>query len=53
MIRSAKKRGYVTHDELNQILPPEEFSPEQIQDVLGQLSKAGITLVQTAPKARG
>jgi hypothetical protein len=26
MIKLAKKRGYVTHDELNMVLPPEEFS---------------------------
>jgi RNA polymerase primary sigma factor len=48
MVRFAKKRGYVTHDELNQIVPPEEFSPEQIQDVFGQLAEASITVVQTS-----
>jgi RNA polymerase primary sigma factor len=52
IIKLAKKRGYVTHDELNRILRSGEFSLQQIQDVLGQLSEVGITLAQTAPTAR-
>jgi RNA polymerase primary sigma factor len=52
IIKLAKKRGYVTHDELNRVLRSGEFSLQQIQDVLGQLSKVGITLAQTAPKVR-
>src|SRR3712207_2650865 len=44
MIKLAKKRGYVTYDELNEVLPSEEFSSEQIEDVLGQLSEMGITV---------
>src|SRR3954466_2750590 len=35
MIKAAKKRGYVTYDQLNDVLPSEEFSSEQIEDVLG------------------
>jgi hypothetical protein len=42
----AKKRGYVTYGELNKVLPSEKFSPEQIQDVLDQLSEMGITAVE-------
>ena len=45
MIKLAKKRGYVTYDELNEVLPSEEFSSEQIEDVLGQLSEQGINVV--------
>ena len=45
MIKTAKKRGYVTHDELNAVLPSEEFSSEQIEDVLAQLSEMGINVV--------
>jgi hypothetical protein len=48
MIKLAKKRGYVTHDELDQILPPDVFSPEQIEDVLEQLSEMGIQVVEAA-----
>ncbi|WP_457093296.1 RNA polymerase sigma factor RpoD [Microvirga sp. P5_D2] len=46
MIKLAKKRGYVTYDELNEVLPPEEFNSEQIEDVLGQLSEMGINVVE-------
>jgi len=45
MVKTAKKRGYVTHDELNAVLPSEEFSSEQIEDVLAQLSEMGINVV--------
>ncbi len=41
MIKLAKKRGYVTYDELNEVLPSEEFSSEQIEDVLGHAQRAG------------
>ncbi len=44
MIRIATRRGYVTYDELDEVLPPEELTVEQIEDVLGQLSKMGITV---------
>ncbi|HVL72022.1 MAG TPA: RNA polymerase sigma factor RpoD [Beijerinckiaceae bacterium] len=46
MIKLAKKRGYVTYDELNEVLPSEEFTSEQIEDVLGQLSEMGINVVE-------
>ena len=52
MIKSARKRGYVTYDELNDVLPSEEFSSEQIEDVLGQLSEMGINVVE-AERGRG
>ncbi|MEQ8435228.1 MAG: RNA polymerase sigma factor RpoD [Oceanicaulis sp.] len=45
MIKTAQKRGYVTHDELNKVLPSEEFNSEQIEDILAQLSEKGITVV--------
>jgi RNA polymerase primary sigma factor len=47
MIKTAKKRGYVTHDELNKVLPSEEFSSEKIEDILSQLSEIGITVVDS------
>ncbi|QRE72322.1 RNA polymerase sigma factor RpoD [Methylobacterium aquaticum] len=46
MIKLAKKRGYVTYDELNEVLPQEEFTSEQIEDVLGQLSELGVNVVE-------
>src|SRR5215207_4348153 len=42
MIKLGKKRGYVTYDELDEVLAFEEFSLEQIEDVLDQLSEMGI-----------
>ena len=47
MIKIAKKRGYVTYDEVIEILPTEEFSSEQIEDILGQLSEHGINVVES------
>ncbi|MFO1016863.1 MAG: RNA polymerase sigma factor RpoD [Hyphomonadaceae bacterium] len=45
MIKAAKTRGFVTHEELNKVLPSEEFSSEQIEDVMSQLSEMGINVV--------
>ncbi len=45
MIAAAKKRGYVTHEEINKVLPSEEFSSEQIEDVLSQISEMGVNVV--------
>src|SRR5215218_6994014 len=53
MIKLAKKRGYVTYDELNQVLPSEEFTSEQIEDVLGQLSELGINVVESEETEEG
>ncbi|MBY0611889.1 MAG: RNA polymerase sigma factor RpoD [Beijerinckiaceae bacterium] len=47
MIKLAKKRGYVTHDELNAILPSEQFSSDQIEDIFSMLSDMGINVVDS------
>ncbi|HHN72851.1 MAG TPA: RNA polymerase sigma factor RpoD, partial [Thermopetrobacter sp.] len=47
LIRAAKKRGYVTYDELNEVLPSEEFTSEQIEDTLAMLAEMGITVVES------
>src|SRR6202023_870715 len=47
LIRSAKKRGYVTHDQINSVLPSEEVNSEQIEDVLAMFSEMGINVVET------
>jgi len=44
MIKLAKKRGYVTHDELNAVLPSEEVTSDQIEDVYAMLNEMGITV---------
>ena len=46
MIKTAKARGFVTYDELNTVLPSEEFSSEQIEDTMSMLSEMGITVVE-------
>jgi len=45
MIKAAKARGFVTHEELNKVLPSEEFSSEQIEDVMAELNGMGINVV--------
>ncbi len=47
LIRNAKKRGYVTHDQINALLSSEEVKSEQIEDILGKLSEMGINVVET------
>ena len=46
MIKTAKEVGFVTYDGLNAVLPPEEFSSEQIEDIMSMLSEMGITVVE-------
>ena len=45
MIKIAKKRGWVTQDELNAVLPSEEISSDQIEDMTAMLSEMGINVV--------
>src|SRR5262245_60458751 len=46
MIKAAKKRGYVTFDVLNAVLPSDSTSPEQIEDIMSMLSEMGINVVE-------
>jgi len=45
MIKNAKARGYITYDQLNAVLPSEEVSSEQIEDIMSMLSEMGINVV--------
>ncbi|HQF31432.1 MAG TPA: RNA polymerase sigma factor region1.1 domain-containing protein, partial [Hyphomicrobiales bacterium] len=47
MIKAAKKRGYVTYDELNEVMPSEEVTSEQIEDTLAMLSEMGINVIES------
>ena len=47
LIRSAKKRGYVTHGQINSVLSSEEVNSEQIEDVLAMFSEMGVNVVET------
>ena len=60
MIKLAKTRGYVTYDELNEVLPSEEVSSDQIEDIYAMLSEMGINVSRATmtpgrgrPGARG
>jgi len=46
MIKAAKKRGYVTYDQLNDVMPSEEVTSEQIEDVLAMMNDMGINVVE-------
>ena len=45
MIKAAKTRGFVTHEELNKVLPSDEFDSEAIENVMAQLNEMGINVV--------
>jgi len=47
LIGTAKKRGYVTHDQINALLASEEVNSEQIENILAKFSEMGINLVET------
>src|SRR6202041_471971 len=47
MLKIAKKRGWVTQDELNAVLPSEEISSDQIEDMNAMLSEMGINVVES------
>src|SRR5499427_9796678 len=46
MIKLAKKRGYVTYEQLNAVLPSEEVTSEQIEDILAMMNELGINVVE-------
>ena len=47
MIKLAKKRGYVTHEQINAVLPSEEVTSDQIEDVFAMLNEMGINVVES------
>ena len=62
MLARGKERGYLTYDEINEVLPAEEASSEQIEDTMALLSEMGINVVESeeaedsddeAPKRNG
>jgi len=46
MIAQAKERGYITYDELNEFMPAEQVSSEQIEDIMAMLSEMGINITE-------
>ncbi|MEL7189574.1 MAG: RNA polymerase sigma factor RpoD [Pseudomonadota bacterium] len=51
LITKAKKKGYVTYDELNEALPSGEMSPDQIEDIQTALSEMGVQIVENDEEA--
>ena len=49
MIGEARERGYITYEQLNQVLPPDQVSSEQIEDVMSMLSEMGFSTSRWAP----
>jgi len=47
LIKTAKARGYVTLDEINAVLPSDEVTSDQIEDVYGMFSEMGINVVES------
>jgi RNA polymerase primary sigma factor len=45
LIKTAKKRGYVTYEEVNAVLPSDQVSPDQIEDIMSMFSEMGINVV--------
>ncbi|MEM7719369.1 MAG: RNA polymerase sigma factor RpoD [Pseudomonadota bacterium] len=46
MIAEARAKGYITYDQLNRVLPPDQVSSEQIEDVMSMLSEMGINIIE-------
>jgi RNA polymerase primary sigma factor len=47
LIRSAKKRGYVTHDQISALLSSAQVETEQIEDILAKFSEMGVNVIET------
>ncbi len=46
MIAEAREKGYITYDQLNNVLPPDQVASEQIEDVMSMLSEMGINVIE-------
>lgn len=46
MIAEAREKGFITYDQLNEVLPPDQVSSEQIEDVMSMLSEMGINIIE-------
>ena len=50
LIARAKKRGYITVDELNEALPSDQMSPDQIEDIMSAINDMGVQVVENEEK---
>ena len=51
LMSKAKRRGYITVDELNEALPQEQMNSEQIEDVMSAISEMGVNIVENDEEA--
>ena len=51
VLKKAQKRGFITHDEVNALLPADEITSDQIEDVMSQISEMGIAVVESEEEA--
>ncbi|MGV3510686.1 MAG: RNA polymerase sigma factor RpoD [Novosphingobium sp.] len=47
LIARAKRRGIITYDELNEALPQDQMSSEQIEDIMAAISEMGVNIVES------
>ncbi|MFB0611351.1 RNA polymerase sigma factor RpoD [Aurantiacibacter poecillastricola] len=52
MIAKAKRKGYITYDELNEALPSDQMSADQIEDIQTALSDMGVQIVENDEEAQ-
>ena len=52
MIAKAKRKGYITYDELNEALPSDQMSPDQIEDIQTAISEMGVQIVESDEDAQ-
>jgi RNA polymerase primary sigma factor len=53
LIAKGRERGYITFEELNAVLPPDQMSSEQIEDIMSMLSEMGIQVVENEDNEDG
>ncbi|PZO73114.1 MAG: RNA polymerase sigma factor RpoD, partial [Sphingomonas hengshuiensis] len=46
LVARAKKRGYITVDQLNEMLPQDQMTSEQIEDIMSALNDMGVNVVE-------
>src|SRR5215210_6284919 len=51
LLARAKKRGVITYEELNEALPQDQMSSEQIEDVMSAINDMGVNIVESAEDA--
>jgi len=52
-LKAAKEKGFVTHEELNKVLPQDQLTSDQIEDTMSALSEMGINVVENEEEAEG